>query len=228
MAEDLLHLEAYPQPQTIRLRHYHWMRPAFTFGYSQQYAWVKQQLPPPIDAFEICRRPTGGGVVDHRHDFTYSLIIPPQHTLYREPPHKLYRIIHEAIVTCLLKNNQEAQLQPCINNERCATASSTENILPTVCFQRTEAYDVIHPSTHQKIAGAALKRNRHGLLFQGSIEKRIASSVCRWGKFFTDYIEILANQLDAEAVKIEDPEYDPEIKTFWEQKLHSQKWNQRR
>jgi len=50
---------------------------------------------------------------------------------------------------------------------------------PGVCFQRAELYDVVHEYTGEKIAGAAQKRNKQGLLFQGSIWKP-ALERCDW------------------------------------------------
>eukprot|EP01031_Cornospumella_fuschlensis_P044051 gene44051-53854_t len=65
MATDFLLLQRYPRA-TPRFRHYGWRGPAFTFGYSQKIAFVRESLAsaavePP---FELCRRATGGGVVD--------------------------------------------------------------------------------------------------------------------------------------------------------------------
>lgn len=228
MAEDLLHLESYPHPQVIRLRHYSWAYPAFTFGYSQQYEWVKKQIPSPMAAFDVCRRPTGGGVVDHRYDFTYSLILPPQHLLYREPPQKFYRLVHESIASSLLKNGQEAQLQECPNDTNCKGGFSSSNNLPTICFQRKEIYDLVDPLSKQKIAGAALKRNRFGLLLQGSIEKAVAANIFSWETFFVDFIEVLQKKFHVDALRVDYPQYEPETATFLRQKLSSQRWNQRR
>ncbi len=69
MALDFLLLQRYPRPAVPRFRHYDWRGPAFTFGYAQKIAWVRGALPPgePVD---LCRRPTGGGIVDHRDDWT--------------------------------------------------------------------------------------------------------------------------------------------------------------
>ena len=74
MATDFLLLQRAATDHPM-LRHYEWRRPAFTFGYSQKRAFIQSQLP--TDApFDLCRRPTGGGLVDHREDWTYSLIVP--------------------------------------------------------------------------------------------------------------------------------------------------------
>ncbi len=98
MALDFLLLQRYPESAAPRFRHYEWRTPAFTFGYSQKIGFVRANLPSDLSAiasakaealakeglphsstFDLCRRPTGGGIVDHRHDWTYSLVLPPLH-----------------------------------------------------------------------------------------------------------------------------------------------------
>ena len=58
MAVDFLLLQRYPRERAPRFRHYEWRAPAFTFGYSQKIAFVREQLPPG-ETFDLCRRPTG-------------------------------------------------------------------------------------------------------------------------------------------------------------------------
>ena len=57
------------------LRFYGWTAPAATFGYFQKYADVERAtlLRP------LIRRPTGGGIVPHDADWTYSAGFPPGH-----------------------------------------------------------------------------------------------------------------------------------------------------
>ncbi len=71
MALDFLLLQRYPAPAAVRFRHYEWRTAAFTFGLSQRIDYVRAHLPPG-GTFDLCRRPTGGGVVDHRNDWTYA------------------------------------------------------------------------------------------------------------------------------------------------------------
>jgi hypothetical protein len=53
-----------------------------------------------------------------------------------------------------------------------------------VCFERAEVFDVVHSVTGAKIAGGAQKRNKRGLLFQGSIWRPAAGgAVVDWEGF---------------------------------------------
>jgi lipoate-protein ligase A len=67
-----------------------------------------------------------------------------------------------------------------------------------VCFQRAELYDVVNTGNGAKIAGAAQKRNKHGLLFQGSIEKSSVGPV-DWEDFAGRFTAALASALGATA-----------------------------
>ena len=198
MALDFLLLQRYPEPASPRFRHYEWRRPAFTFGYSQKIEFVRANLPPSFakasegtagETFDLCRRPTGGGVVDHRNDWTYSLVLPRGHALYDERAAQSYRIVHECLAAALSALGQPAAVKT--ECEPCADG-------PSICFQRAELYDVVHPATGAKIAGAAQKRNKHGLLFQGSIEKSAVGAV-DWDDFSTRFGAALAQALRAEA-----------------------------
>ena len=71
MALDFLLLQRYPEPSAARFRHYEWRTSAFTFGLSQTIDYVRANLPSG-ETFDLCRRPTGGGIVDHRNDWTSS------------------------------------------------------------------------------------------------------------------------------------------------------------
>src|SRR3954469_1809666 len=100
MAHDFLLLQRYPREAVARFRHYGWRGPAFTFGYAQKIAIVRGLLPRE-GPFDLCRRPTGGGIVDHRDDWTYALVIPRGHPLEEIRATTSYREVHEALAAAL-------------------------------------------------------------------------------------------------------------------------------
>ena len=69
-------------------------RNEITFGYGQNWDWVKKHK---SDNLICTRRPTGGGIVTHGHDFTYTLIIPNHHESSKIPALDLYKFIHVSI-----------------------------------------------------------------------------------------------------------------------------------
>jgi lipoate-protein ligase A len=200
MASDFLLLQRYPEPSIPRFRHYEWFAPACTFGFSQKIATVRPQLPDePID---LCRRPTGGGIVDHRDDWTYALVIPRGHALEEQRATQSYRVIHEAVAHALRSQGIPASL-------KLATDEPEESA--GVCFQRAELFDVIHQASGAKIAGAAQKRNKHGLLFQGSIARvSISSTTFAWEQFEDEFPAQLAIALGTEAQTVPWPEINEE------------------
>lgn len=206
MATDFLLLQRYPEPARARFRHYDWRSPAFTFGYGQKIAYVRQQLAAlaPDEHPDLTRRPTGGGVVDHRDDWTFALVIPRGHALYDARATESYRQVHAALAGSL-----RDQGRPVILKERCEPAADGETCAaaPTVCFVRPELYDVLRADTGQKVAGAAQKRSKHGLLFQGSIARAALLPAVDWDAFEENFTGRLAALLGAEATSVPWPDF---------------------
>jgi lipoate-protein ligase A len=113
MALDFLLLQRYPPPAVPRFRHYAWRSPAFTFGYSQKISFVRQELTARVgtaaSGLDICRRPTGGGLVDHRDDWTYALVIPRGQALEELRATQSYRVVHEALAQALIAQGVPAK-----------------------------------------------------------------------------------------------------------------------
>jgi lipoyl(octanoyl) transferase len=192
MAIDFLLLQRYPEVTAARFRHYGWRAPAFTFGYAQKIAFVRERLPAG-EIFDLCRRPTGGGIVDHRDDWTYALVIPRGHPLEELRATQSYRLIHEALAAALRQQGVAA-----ISKLTAPEGDSPGG--PDVCFQRAEIYDVVRESDGAKIAGAAQKRNKHGLLFQGSIWRPAAGGTAvDWDRFEEEFTARIGAALEIEA-----------------------------
>jgi len=214
MAADFLLLQRYPRDGALRYRHYGWRSPAFTFGYSQKIAFVRAQLPPG-ETFDLCRRPTGGGVVDHREDWTYALVIPRGHPFEEARATQSYRAIHEALAEALRTVGVPVALKS-VSEPR---ADAEPGGPAGVCFEKAEVFDVIHPVTGAKIAGGAQKRNKRGLLFQGSIWKPAAGAdAVDWDRFGVDFAGRLAGALGSDATESPWPEFnEDEIEGLVEQ-----------
>jgi lipoate-protein ligase A len=136
------------------LRFYRWRQPAVSFGYFGLYAEVANQS----GAREVVRRWTGGGIVPHGDDITYSVIIPKAHPLFAQSSVEIYRAVHDAIRHALAASQIESSLI-----DRSAPRVSED------CFANAVRADVMRKG--RKIAGAAQRRTRTGLLHQGSIQE---------------------------------------------------------
>ena len=153
MAWDEALLEAAPQLGQPVLRFYGWNEPAASFGYFQKYANVASMTP----LRPLVRRPTGGGLVPHQADWTYSLVFPPMHTWYSLSAIQSYQRIHQWIQASLARCGVQTQL-----------ASAAQKEAPGQCFAGAEKFDVLW--NNRKLAGAAQRRTRNGLLIQGSLQ----------------------------------------------------------
>ena len=158
--EALLEFAAGP---TIRF--YRWRSPALSFGYFGKFSDVA------IYAAErdLVRRWTGGGIVFHGEDLTYSIVIPASAPGFDESSLMIYEKVHRALCEALVKAGQRAVVAGGADPggfaaaTRAAVSASGYN-----CFANPVHADVMMGG--QKIAGAAQRRTRRGLLQQGSIQ----------------------------------------------------------
>jgi lipoate-protein ligase A len=153
MALDEALLEAVARLARPVLRFYSWTEPAASFGYFQKYAQVERATP----LRPLIRRLTGGGIVPHDADWTYSLAFPPGHEWHALKAEASYRRTHEWIRAAFSRLGIETKLA--------STASANSDL---GCFVGHEKSDVLWQG--KKIAGAAQRRNRLGLLIQGSVQ----------------------------------------------------------
>ena len=136
------------------VRIYRWERPAVSFGYFGRFAPIAASWP----GREIVRRMTGGGIVPHGLDLTYSLIVPVGHAFAEQSPREVYRAVHGMIGSLLARRGEATAL---------AVPATQEGT--GACFESPAEFDLL--ARGRKIAGAALRRTRHGLLLQGSIQE---------------------------------------------------------
>ncbi len=153
MALDEALLENVAQIGAPVLRFYGWTEPAATFGYFQKFSEVENatHLRP------LIRRPTGGGIVPHDADWTYSAVFPPGHEWHALKAEESYRHIHDWLRLAFAELKVETELAPCCKKS-----------LPGQCFVGHEKFDLLWRG--KKIAGAAQRRNKLGLLIQGSVQ----------------------------------------------------------
>lgn len=155
MAIDELLLQSISD--TPLLRFYHWEAPSVSFGYFETLASAQASFPDLNSSLTYIRRWTGGGIVDHRIDLTYTLVIPRSQPSATLRGAESYRIIHEAVAKAL--NDQG------IN---CRVINANTGDGSSACFENPVAFDIVTPDG-SKLAGAGQKRSRYGLLHQGSV-----------------------------------------------------------
>jgi len=153
MALDETLMEFAPHLARPVLRFYGWTQPAATFGYFQHHEEIERttKLRP------LVRRPTGGGLVPHDADWTYSLAFPTSHEWYALSAVESYQRVHEWVRDSFTKLGVVTELATCCQKSA-----------PGQCFVGHEKSDVLWQG--KKIAGAAQRRTKMGLLIQGSVQ----------------------------------------------------------
>ncbi len=141
------------------LRFYGWNHPSFSFGY---FLKIAEEVDVPKcreQGVGLVRRPTGGGIVIHGWDLTYTVALPLDNPLVPMNTLESYHVIHECIINGLRQLN--------INAEHFSEKASNNEELQNICLTHPTKYDVL--INNRKVAGAAQRRKRGVLLHQGYI-----------------------------------------------------------
>ena len=147
-------------PETLTLRLFRWLgRVPFgvTFGFSQPYAEVRDGVRSAgLEPAEVplVRRCTGGGIVFHDGDVTFSLVFPWPRL---KPPLAVYRDIHRGVLLGLKTLGIAARPWP----QRPAGPQMR-------CFAGPEPEDLVREDG-TKFLGGALRRRMGRGLYQGSL-----------------------------------------------------------
>src|SRR6266705_4776250 len=97
MAIDEALLEAATIPS---IRFYRWDALALSFGYFGKFADVADYAA----QRDLVRRWTGGGIVFHGEDLTYSIVVPPGDPVFAQSSMSIYEKIHRALCNALAAN----------------------------------------------------------------------------------------------------------------------------
>jgi lipoate-protein ligase A len=148
------------------IRFYQWDHLALSFGYFGKYIDVAEYA---VQRDSV-RRWTGGGIVFHGDDLTYSVIIPGNNPAFAELPRSIYERIHQAISNALAANGTRVKLAAMDRDAAPRRPRTAQRAVPTnICFANPVPTDVM--LNGRKVAGAAQRRTRRGLLQQGSIQQ---------------------------------------------------------
>lgn len=135
------------------LRVYRWLGNWGSVGYFGSLSAAMAAFP----GIQWVRRWTGGGTVDHRADWTYTVVIPADEPWARLRGTESYRVLHAALAAALVAEGLVVRLSP-----------GAEASGGALCFDNPVSYDLIDRGG-RKLAGAGQRRTRHGLLHQGSV-----------------------------------------------------------
>jgi len=148
------------------LRFYTWRPPALSLGFHEPERIIAAGAARE-DGIDIVRRPTGGRVVLHKNDLTYTVVLPTA----AAPgcgTGDIYLRISECIVEGLRPLGADLGI------DRGKARGSLEGARP--CFASTSRYEITHGG--RKVVGSAQRVGRRSVLQHGSIPVG------------TDYLEI--------------------------------------
>lgn len=136
------------------LRIYGWLGDWGSIGYFGHLDEARAAFPKDL---QWVRRWTGGGTVDHRVDWTYTVVSPSGEALTRLKGAASYQVLHAALATALRAESIDARL-----------STGAEQTGAALCFENPVSHDLMD-SGQRKIAGAGQRRTKRGLLHQGSV-----------------------------------------------------------
>ncbi len=149
------------------LRVYAWEGAWASLGYFGRIGEAQESL---ADVSWV-RRWTGGGLVDHRADWTYTLVVPKTEPVSSSRGAESYREIHRILSLTLATEGIESRL--------CGGDLSSD---AAWCFENPVSHDLLG-SENRKLAGAGQRRSRTGLLHQGSVAIPALHPTARAEKF---------------------------------------------
>lgn len=160
MEKDKLLLEKLKIIPECFLHFYDWVSPSVTYGHfllpEEHVSLSKLECL----GISLAKRPTGGGLLFHGKDFTFSVLISSQHPFYSLNTLENYAFINKRI--------QKALQRSCLKSEFLLHQHvNIEDPYKKYCMASPTIYDIL--VDNKKVCGGAQRRKNYGFLHQASI-----------------------------------------------------------
>lgn len=191
---------------TTRARFYHWNREAATVGYFHDF----ESNPLEDASTPVCRRMTGGGLVEHGKDVTFVLAFPENASITSLPGPTRYGLVHQALELALSASGIPAML----------IADPPHSNGP--CFVTPVPQDIISPDG-SKIAGGAQRKSRGAVIHQGSVrlDPPFRDLRSKWIQSFVQNLSESVESIPSEDLKL----IENEAVSLQVEKYGSENWN---
>jgi lipoate-protein ligase A len=158
MRRDWEAFEAQQDPRSVpAVRLYRWGEPTVSYG--------RLQSREAAEAFasgfgaRVVQRPTGGGMVFHQSDLSFSIVWRRDHPALPPCIKNVYRLFHEAIANEFRSLGMEVSLHQ---------TEGPRRTFPGACYQEFSQDDILWNG--QKLVGGALRVTSWGRLYQGNLK----------------------------------------------------------
>lgn len=156
-AKLLGELDAFSTSPILHL--YDWKAPSATYGhFIQPFDHLSDKI-----SLELAKRPTGGGVIFHTHDWAFSMLVPASHEAFSMNTLDNYAFVNHLLIEVIgqfLGQKAGLSLLPgeCEKDNKC---------VGNFCMAKPTKYDVMLEG--KKVCGGAQRRTKNGFLHQGTI-----------------------------------------------------------
>jgi lipoate-protein ligase A len=151
-----------PEKSTPVLRLYGWNPPALSVGRFQNVSEILDLERCRSDNVPVVRRITGGGVIYHADELTYSIVCAPHHLPHAATVKDSFRVL-----TAFLLRFYRSLGLPAEYATDVATNGATLGERTPFCFAGRESFDILVNS--KKIGGNAQRRLQNAIFQHGSI-----------------------------------------------------------
>lgn len=169
MRVDAAFLDALAPDGTPLLRLYDWQGPSATYGYFIEPKKYFQQTPLHNGQLSIARRPTGGGILFHTCDVTFSVFIPSNHSAYTTNTLDNYAFVNNRVAEAIQEFAGGSVDWELLDHD--PTPDTPESV--HFCMAKPTQFDVVIKG--KKVGGGAQRRTKKGILHQGSVALTLPS-----------------------------------------------------
>jgi lipoate-protein ligase A len=162
MAVDEVLMESQRDPASIPvLRVYFWDKLSYSIGYFQSVAQTVKRFDCEKKKIPVVRRLTGGGLVAHNGDITFSLSLKNPNPFVPSETKSSYLKINEALWAGFRSSGSK------IDFADCKTAAPLGRGGERVCFEAPSCYDLLLDG--KKVVGASQRRKDGLILHQSAV-----------------------------------------------------------
>jgi lipoate-protein ligase A len=151
-----------PEKSAPVFRLYGWSPPALSLGRFQDAGEVLDLHRCRADNVPVVRRITGGGVIYHADELTYSIVCAPHHLPHAATVKESFRILTTFLLSFYRSLDLHAEYAVDVSNDTASLGERTP-----FCFAGKESFDILIDG--RKIGGNAQRRLKNAIFQHGSI-----------------------------------------------------------